>query len=93
MARNIFSNMQNYYDLISVKKMAKKKKYVYFYGFGKANTEGDASMRALLGGKGGGLLAHGLGRVLTHGKHAEKEEGHPRDTNTTEHRNDGEHHG
>ena len=35
--------------------MAKKKKYVYFYGFGKANTEGDASMRALLGGKGANL--------------------------------------
>ncbi len=40
-----------------------------------------------------GLLAHGLGRFLTRGKHARKEEGHRRDTNTTEHRNDGEHHG
>ena len=25
-----------------------KKKYVYFYGFGKDNTEGDASMKAIL---------------------------------------------
>lgn len=31
------------------------KKYVYFYGFGKSNTEGDATMRAILGGKGANL--------------------------------------
>jgi pyruvate, orthophosphate dikinase len=31
------------------------KKYVYFYGFGKENTEGDASMKAILGGKGANL--------------------------------------
>jgi len=37
-----------------------KKKYVYFYGFGKENTEGDASMKAILGGKGANLaeMAH-----------------------------------
>jgi len=32
-----------------------KKKYVYFYGFGKENTEGDATMKAILGGKGANL--------------------------------------
>ena len=34
--------------------MAKQKqtKYVYFYGYGKKNTEGDGTMRSLLGGKG-----------------------------------------
>ncbi len=31
------------------------KKYVYFYGFGKANTEGDQTMKAILGGKGANL--------------------------------------
>lgn len=31
------------------------KKYVYFYGFGKENTEGNASMKAILGGKGANL--------------------------------------
>ena len=31
------------------------KQYVYFYGFGKSNTEGDASMKAILGGKGANL--------------------------------------
>ncbi len=35
--------------------MAKNKKYVYFYGFGKENTEGDSTMKALLGGKGANL--------------------------------------
>ena len=40
--------------------MAKKntkrpKKYVFFYGLGKQNTEGDASMKAVLGGKGANL--------------------------------------
>jgi pyruvate, orthophosphate dikinase len=35
--------------------MAKDKKYVYFYGFGKENTDGDTSMKALLGGKGANL--------------------------------------
>ena len=35
--------------------MATKKQYVYFYGCGKANTEGDASMKAILGGKGANL--------------------------------------
>ncbi|MBU1693700.1 MAG: pyruvate, phosphate dikinase [Verrucomicrobia bacterium] len=32
-----------------------KKKYVFFYGFGKKHTEGDASMKAILGGKGANL--------------------------------------
>ncbi len=32
-----------------------KKKYVYFYGFGKKNTEGNSSMKAILGGKGANL--------------------------------------
>ncbi|MFH0954028.1 MAG: pyruvate, phosphate dikinase [Verrucomicrobiota bacterium] len=32
-----------------------KKKYVYFYGFGKKHTEGDASMKPILGGKGANL--------------------------------------
>lgn len=31
------------------------KKYVYFYGFGKENTEGDQTMKAILGGKGANL--------------------------------------
>ena len=31
------------------------KKYVYFYGGGKENTDGDRSMRQLLGGKGANL--------------------------------------
>ncbi len=31
------------------------KQYVYFYGFGKSNTEGDATMKAILGGKGANL--------------------------------------
>jgi pyruvate,orthophosphate dikinase len=35
--------------------MANDKKYVYFYGFGKENTEGNASMKAILGGKGANL--------------------------------------
>lgn len=35
--------------------MAKNKKYVYFYGFGKEHTEGDTTMKALLGGKGANL--------------------------------------
>ena len=35
--------------------MANDKKYVYFYGFGKEHTEGDTSMKALLGGKGANL--------------------------------------
>ena len=35
--------------------MAREKKYVYFYGFGKKNTEGDATMKAILGGKGANL--------------------------------------
>jgi pyruvate,orthophosphate dikinase len=34
---------------------AKKNKFVYFYGFGKENTDGDSSMKALLGGKGANL--------------------------------------
>ena len=32
-----------------------EKQYVYFYGFGSEHTEGDASMKALLGGKGANL--------------------------------------
>jgi len=35
--------------------MAKNKKYVYFYGHGKENTEGDTTMKAVLGGKGANL--------------------------------------
>lgn len=35
--------------------MVNSKKYVYFYGFGKEHTEGDTSMKALLGGKGANL--------------------------------------
>ena len=31
------------------------KQYVYFYGFGKENTEGDKTMKAILGGKGANL--------------------------------------
>ena len=34
---------------------AKSKQYVYFYGFGKKHTEGDASMKPILGGKGANL--------------------------------------
>jgi pyruvate,orthophosphate dikinase len=34
---------------------AAKKKYVFFYGFGAKHTEGDASMKAILGGKGANL--------------------------------------
>jgi pyruvate,orthophosphate dikinase len=33
----------------------KAKKYVYFYGFGKENTEGDQTYKAILGGKGSNL--------------------------------------
>ena len=36
-------------------KKSEQKKYVYFYGCGKENTEGDATMKALLGGKGANL--------------------------------------
>jgi len=32
-----------------------QKKYVYFYGFGKENTEGDSTYKAILGGKGSNL--------------------------------------
>ena len=32
-----------------------RKKYVHFYGFGKKHTEGNASMKAVLGGKGANL--------------------------------------
>ena len=35
--------------------MAPRKKYVYFYGFGKKNTEGNSTMKAVLGGKGANL--------------------------------------
>ncbi len=35
--------------------MANDKQYVYFYGFGKENTEGDSTMKAVLGGKGANL--------------------------------------
>jgi pyruvate,orthophosphate dikinase len=35
--------------------MAADRKYVYFYGFGKEHTEGDTTMKALLGGKGANL--------------------------------------
>ncbi len=36
-------------------KSKKSKQYVYFYGFGKKHTEGDASMKPILGGKGANL--------------------------------------
>ncbi len=39
----------------SVARARQKKKYVYFYGFGRQHTEGDASMKAILGGKGANL--------------------------------------
>lgn len=32
-----------------------QKQYVYFYGFGKENTEGDSTYKAILGGKGSNL--------------------------------------
>ena len=32
-----------------------KKQYVFFYGFGKKHTEGDQTMKAILGGKGANL--------------------------------------
>lgn len=35
--------------------MVKKKQYVYFYGFGKKHTEGSASDKAIIGGKGANL--------------------------------------
>jgi pyruvate, orthophosphate dikinase len=34
---------------------AEKKQYVFFYGFGRKHTEGDASMKPILGGKGANL--------------------------------------
>ncbi len=34
---------------------AKTKQYVYFYGFGKKHTEGDQTMKPILGGKGANL--------------------------------------
>ena len=37
------------------KAKSSKKQYVYFYGFGKKYTEGDASMKPILGGKGANL--------------------------------------
>ncbi len=37
-----------------------KKQYVYFYGFGKKHTEGDASMKPILGGKGANLAEMAL---------------------------------
>lgn len=39
----------------TAKSPSKKKQYVYFYGFGKKHTEGDATMKAILGGKGANL--------------------------------------
>lgn len=36
-------------------KAPKSKQYVYFYGFGKKYTEGDTSMKPILGGKGANL--------------------------------------
>ena len=39
----------------AAKSSASKKQYVYFYGFGKKHTEGDASMKPILGGKGANL--------------------------------------
>ena len=33
----------------------KSKKYVFFYGFGKKHTEGDRTMKHVLGGKGANL--------------------------------------
>ena len=37
------------------KQVKSKKKYVYFYGFGKKHTEGNTKMKAILGGKGANL--------------------------------------
>jgi pyruvate,orthophosphate dikinase len=37
------------------KKSGKSKQYVFFYGFGKKHTEGDTSMKPILGGKGANL--------------------------------------
>lgn len=41
-------------------KSVSKKQYVFFYGFGKKHTQGDMSMKAILGGKGANLaeMAH-----------------------------------
>ncbi|MCO5061747.1 MAG: pyruvate, phosphate dikinase [Kiritimatiellae bacterium] len=44
-------------------KTAKIKKYVYFYGFGKKHTEGDASMKPILGGKGANLADMALAEL------------------------------
>ena len=41
--------------MAKAKSSASKKQYVYFYGFGKKYTEGDASMKPILGGKGANL--------------------------------------
>ncbi|HPG00026.1 MAG TPA: pyruvate, phosphate dikinase [Kiritimatiellia bacterium] len=38
-----------------VKNTSSKKQYVFFYGFGKKHTEGDQTMKAILGGKGANL--------------------------------------
>ena len=40
---------------MATKASKKQKKYVYFYGLGKKHTEGDASYKAVLGGKGANL--------------------------------------
>ncbi len=44
-------------------KSVKSKKYVYFYGFGKKHTEGDASMKPILGGKGANLADMALAEL------------------------------
>ena len=41
-------------------KAPKAKQYVYFYGFGKKHTEGDASFKPILGGKGANLAEMAL---------------------------------
>jgi pyruvate,orthophosphate dikinase len=41
--------------MVKQDKSASGKKYVYFYGFGKKHTEGDSSMKPVLGGKGANL--------------------------------------
>lgn len=45
------------------KKAPKSKKYVYFYGFGKKHTEGDASLKPILGGKGANLADMALAEL------------------------------
>ena len=45
---------------IKATSVGRTKKFVYFYGFGKKHTEGDASMKPILGGKGANLAEMAL---------------------------------